>query len=407
MNIKVNSEIGKLKKVMVHRPGKEVERLYPEIFERLLFDDIMDLKVAQQEHDIFTDLLRKEGVEVYYVEKLVAEALDAKPNTREEFIRAFINEVIDNKIIAEAIYKFFDNHKDNLELVKAMIAGVKKSEIKVDPKGDFQTMVALDDEYPFYLDPIPNILFQRDPIASIFGGMNVHSMQKATRKREAHFYNYLFKHSEEFKDVEQHLPSCHDGSMEGGDVLVINKETIFVGVSERTDALASEKLAKLLMEKYDHFKRVVAIEIPKSHATMHLDTVLTQMDKNVFAIDMEMEALEYITYVIERSSDINKPKITKVNGKIKNLLEKYVTNNIKLVVVGGGEIVRAKREQWNDGANSITIAPGKVIAYSRNRTTLEELRKAGIEVIETASSELSRGRGGPRCMTMPLQREEI
>jgi arginine deiminase len=241
MKIQVNSEIGTLKKVLVHRPGKEVERLYPEIFERLLFDDIMDLNVAQEEHDIFMKILEDNGVEVLYVERLVAKCLDEYPKTKEVFIKNFISEAIESEIIAKAAYNYFNSYKDNLKLVNAMIAGIKKSEMKVNAKGDFEAMVALDDPYPFYLDPIPNILFQRDPIASIFDGMNIHNMRKETRKREAIFYNYLFKYSKEFKGTKSVLKSNHQGNMEGGDVLVINKETLFIGISERTTAKACEE----------------------------------------------------------------------------------------------------------------------------------------------------------------------
>lgn len=407
MKLKVYSEIGKLKKVLVHRPGKEVERIYPEIFERLLFDDIMHLDVAREEHDFFTDKLREEGIEVFYIEKLVAEVLDANPSQREKFVKAYLDAAnIGNKTLYEASKKHFLDIKNNLELVEATIAGLQKSDIDVKFTESLSDQVLAEDEYPFYIDPIPNILFQRDPIASIFDGMNLHNMSKVTRKREKVYYEFGLKMHKDFKSIKYHLSPDHEGTMEGGDILVISKETIFVGLSERTTPKAVESLAKVLFGKYNHLKRVIGIEIPKSHATMHLDTVLTQMDVDKFSVDAEMAIKKYVLFEITKGSK-DKVNVAKSEDMIINILKKYVHPDPKLVVVGGGQKVRAKREQWNDGANCLCIAPGKIVVYNRNKYTNELIRKAGVQTIEVLSSELSRGRGGPRCMSMPLEREEV
>ncbi|CAM9122557.1 arginine deiminase [Mycoplasma todarodis] len=403
MKIKVNSEIGKLKKVLVHRPGKEVERLYPEIYERLLFDGIMYTDVAQQEHDVFTSKLRENGVEVLYIEEQVAEALTLKPEAKEIFADRYVELAgIENEAVKVAVKKYLLSFKDNKKMVDASIAGIKKTEIQPDFKNKLSDHIEQHQEYPFYVDPIPNILFQRDPIASIFGGMSLHNMNRETRKREKLYYEIVFKFHPDFMDIDNHILPTSIGTMEGGDVLVISKETIFVGISERTTAKAAEELAEILFEKYDHLKRVIGIEIPHSHATMHLDTILTQMDKTLFSIDPDMYKENYTYYEITRDGlEVFK------NTHILNLLRKYVHPDTEVIQVGGGDIVRAKREQWNDGANCLAIAPGKIVVYERNVITNALVAEAGVEVIAVPSSELSLGRGGPRCMSMPLEREDI
>lgn len=406
MKINVNSEIGKLKKVLVHRPGKEVERLYPELFERLLFDDIMHLEVAQEEHDYFTDQLRREGVEVFYIEKLVADVLDQDPKLRDKFIEDFLKLAnIKHPAIYEAAQKFYVAIKNNLELVNATIAGLKKTEINPNFTNSLVDQLVKEDPYPFYIDPIPNILFQRDPIASIFNSMNLHNMYADTRKRERLYYQYGFYFHSQFKDLKYLMEPTDQGHMEGGDVLVISSTTIFVGISQRTTGEAVEILARKLFAQYPKLKQVIGIEIPKSHATMHLDTVLTQMDYDKFLVDFEMAKENYRFFHIQKTANNIKLNVRKQN--IKSILQEFVNKDVKVVIVGNSEEIRARREQWNDGANCLCIEPGKIVVYNRNVYTNELIRKNGVKIIEIKSSELSRGRGGPRCMTMPLEREEI
>ena len=403
MKINVNSEIGKLNKVLVHRPGKEVERIYPELFERLLFDGIMFLERAREEHDYFTNKLREEDIEVFYIEKLVGEILDKDPSLKEKFIDEFIVLAkIENIAVKNSVKEYFMNFSDNNEMVNATIAGVKKSEIKPNFDKSLSDLVEQTKEYPFYVDPIPNILFQRDPIASIFDGMNIHNMNKETRKRERLYYNFLLKYHPEFNEIKPLLQPEHKGSIEGGDILVMSKEMLFIGISERTTTKAVEELSKILFARYPKFKKIIGIEIPHSHATMHLDTILTQMDKHKFSIDADMYKEEYTYFEITREGTV-----PFYDSKIIDLLKKYISKDVELLVVGGGEVVRARREQWNDGANCLAIAPGKIVVYNRNQVTNELMKKAGVEVIEVWSSELSLGRGGPRCMTMPLDRDEV
>lgn len=402
MKINVKSEIGKLKRVLVHRPGKEVERLYPDVFADLLFDDIMDIKVAQAEHDAFTAILEREGVQVVYVEKEVATILKDK-KIKEKFIDEFIKESgVTIPAIIAVIKDFWGQISDELELVRAMIAGIKKTEVTPKFEKNLESYVAQHDDYPFYIDPIPNLLFQRDTMASALNGMNIHNMWAVTRQREQIFYRFLNEYHPEWKSIPVYYSEKDGrGSIEGGDILVMNEETLFVGISQRTMAVAVEDYAKKIFAKEPGLKQIVGIEIPKSRGSMHLDTILTQMDYDKFSIDADFASLSWDVYIITREG------IKVENVKIIDLLKKYVHKDASLVIVGGGDPVRAKREQWNDGANCLAIAPGVIVTYSRNYITNELMRKAGITVHEVPSSELSRGRGGPRCMSMPLDREDL
>ena len=402
MKINVNSEIGKLRKILVHRPGKEVERIYPEIFEKLLFDDIMYLEKAQEEHDAFTKVLRDQGIEVFYIEKILAEALDTSDEIRKKFIDKFLDQAnIDNETVFEACKKYFYSIKNNYELVMAAIAGVKKSEIDPKFKNTLEDHCKKEDEYPFYIDPILNVLFQRDAMISIFNHTKINNMFFETRKREAIFTQFAYKYHPSFKDIPILQDSNSKGTLEGGDVLVLNKETVFAGISQRTSAEGIQGMADRLFEEYPNFKNLIAIQIPKGRGTMHIDTILTQMDHEKFSVDVDTEKLNYEFFKITRE------KTTKHEGKIIDLLKEYISPNVELIPVAGGDPVAAKSEQWNDGANCLAIRPGTIVVYDRNTVTNKVLRKHGINVIEVPSSELSRGRGGPRCMSMPLDREEI
>ncbi|WP_127942524.1 MULTISPECIES: arginine deiminase [unclassified Mycoplasma] len=406
--IQVFSEIGRLRKVLVHRPGKEVERLYPEVFGPLLFDDVMDLNIAQAEHDDFTKKLRQEGVEVFYIEKLVAEVLDKDASLREVLVSQFLQQAeISDPSLIEAISQFWLKNKSNLELVKAMIAGVKKTEIQADFAASLAAQFLKNDPYPFYVDPIPNLLFQRDTLACVYQAVNINKMWAKTRRREAIFYYYLREYHPDWRDIPLLFDSKTDeGHIEGGDILVISPETLLVGVSQRTNGAGLESFARKVFGRFEKTQQIIGITIPKERASMHLDTVLTQMDHDKFSIDADMAQLEYQIYELTPAK-AGLIKIKIANMKIKSLLEKYLKRPIKFVIVGGGDPIRAKREQWNDGANCLTIRPGVVMTYARNWVTNAEMEKVGVKVIRVGSSELSRGRGGPRCMSMPLWRDLI
>lgn len=404
MNVNVYSEIGKLKTVLLHRPGKELENLTPDILERLLFDDIPYLKVAQEEHDAFAKTLRDNGVEVLYIKDMVVEALDNHPEVKNNFINSFIEESqITSKSVTQAVYTYLNslNHED---LVTKMIEGTRTNEVVLEKAKSIIDM--LEDEYPFYTDPMPNILFQRDPFSSIGDGVAINNMMTDARQRETLLSEYMFKYHPRFED--EVIPSYKKRTTryrsEGGDFLVLNKETLAIGISKRTDPRAIESLARKLFNNGTSFKTILAFNIPKTRAFMHLDTVFTQIDYGVFTIHPGIMKELTIFEVTKNGDDLT---VSKVVTTLEHILEKHLKRPITLIHCGGNDMITSGREQWNDGANTLAIAPGVVIVYERNHVTNEMLRKAGIKVLEIPSSELSRGRGGPRCMSMPLYREDI
>ena len=406
--IQVNSEIGKLKTVLLKRPGKELENLVPDHLSGLLFDDIPYLKVAQEEHDKFAQALQDEGVEVVYLEKLAAEAIADKA-VREQFIDDILAE--SKKTVLgheEEIKKFFSNLSDQ-ELIDKVMAGVRKEEIKLETTHLVEYM---DDRYPFYLDPMPNLYFTRDPQASVGRGMTINRMYWRARRRESLFITYILKHHPRFKDADVPVWLDRDSSfnIEGGDELVLSKETLAIGISERTSAQAIERLARnIFNDETTTFKRVVAIEIPNSRTFMHLDTVFTMIDYDKFTVHSVIfkEENNMNIFTIEYDEAKDDIKITHSSKLRETLAEVLGVDKIDFIPTGNGDVIDGAREQWNDGSNTLCIRPGVVVTYDRNYVSNQLLRDKGIKVIEITGSELVRGRGGPRCMSQPLFREDI
>lgn len=402
--IQVNNEIGVLKKVLLHRPGVEIENLTPDLLERLLFDDIPYLKIAQEEHDAFAKVLREEGAEVVYIEDLVTETLETSKELKEQFIYQFLKEAdVHAKALTEAAFKYLSKMATK-EMVDKMIGGIRTFEVEVTDEENLSDM--LHDDYPFITDPLPNLYFQRDPFASMGNGVTINKMHTVTRNRETIFADYVFKHHPEYKgQVDIFYNRDEEFSIEGGDELVLSKNTLAIGISERTSGDAIEKLAERLFFEYEtDFTTVLAFDIPKRRAFMHLDTVFTQIDYDKFTIHPEiMGTLD--VYELKKGDGV--VNVNKVETTLEAILSKYLNRDVKLIMCGDGDAIAAGREQWNDGANTLCIRPGVVVVYSRNWVTNDRLRSLGVKVIEIPSSELSRGRGGPRCMSMPLIREEL
>lgn len=400
------SEIKPLKKVLMHRPGDEFLNLTPNTLERLLFDDIPYLKIAQQEHDAYANALRAEGIEVVYIVDLAVEAIEAGGRTvRKKFLEQFISEAgVTSPKVAKHCFDFLNSIKDTRDMVKKCIAGVDISELK--KLGKVSGFYATRDTGKMILDPIPNILFQRDPMATIGHGATVHKMWSVTRTRESIFAEYVFKYHPFYDDVKLYYGRSEPYSIEGGDIQVLSDEVVAIGISQRTEPDAIADFAKkLFKDKTNKFKYVLAIDIPDERSFMHLDTVMTQVDVDKFAVqDAIMDISTIYEITAGRGGEI---EIMEIHQSLQKVLEKYLhLSKVELIKCGNGKRIDAEREQWSDGVNLLCIRPGVVLAYDRNFVTNETLRRHGIKVIEIPSSELSRGRGGSHCMTMALVREE-
>jgi arginine deiminase len=406
--IHVTSEIGELQTVLLKRPGKEVENLTPDYLQQLLFDDIPFLPIIQKEHDYFAQTLRNRGVEVLYLEKLAAEALVGK-KLREEFVDRILKEGHADVNVAHQTLKEYLLSFSNEELIQKIMGGVRKNEIEASKKAHLYEL--MEDHYPFYLDPMPNLYFTRDPAATIGDGLTINKMREPARRRESLFMEYIIKHHPRFANhnVPVWLDRDYKFPIEGGDELILNAETIAIGVSARTSAKAIERLAKNLFSRQNKIKKVVAIELPKCRAFMHLDTVFTMVDYDKFTIHPAIQGPKgnMNIYILEKGSDEETLKITHRTSLMDTLKEVLGLSELVLIPCGGGDVIASAREQWNDGSNTLAIAPGVVVTYDRNYVSNALLREHGIEVIEVLSSELSRGRGGPRCMSMPIVRKDI
>ncbi|PMR65072.1 arginine deiminase [Streptococcus intermedius] len=404
--IHVFSEIGKLKKVMLHRPGKELENLMPDHLERLLFDDIPFLEDAQKEHDAFADALREEGIEVLYLEKLTAESLTS-PEIRNEFIEEYLNEAnIRGAQTKVAIRDILHGIEDNLELVEKTMAGFQKAELPEIPEEAKGLTDLVESDYPFAIDPMPNLYFTRDPFATIGNAVSLNHMYSDTRNRETLYGKYIFKHHPVYGgNVELVYNREETTRIEGGDELVLSKDVLAVGISQRTDAASIEKLLVNIFKKNVGFKKVIAFEFANNRKFMHLDTVFTMVDYDKFTIHPEIEG-DLRVYSVTYENE--KLHITEEKGDLAELLAKNLgIDKVHLIRCGGGNTVAAAREQWNDGSNTLTIAPGVVVVYDRNVVTNKILEEYGLRLIKIRGSELVRGRGGPRCMSMPFEREEL
>lgn len=405
--IHVYSEIGKLKTVMLHRPGKELENLAPDILHRMLIDDIPYLKIAQEEHDAFAHVLRQQGIKVLYLEDLLAESL-----TDEKVRRAFLDQLMDESSIKkqDPLHQLLLNYLQELltkEMVKTVIAGIRKSAIHNSTPS--LADLAEDPDYPFYLDPMPNVYFTRDQQAAIGSGMTINRMTFRARRRESLFMETILKNHPDFKNatIPVWRDRYHHGRLEGGDELVLNNHVLAVGISQRTFATAITDLAHNLFG-HSRYDTILAIKIPHNHAMMHLDTVFTMINYDQFTVHpFILDKVGKIDIYILQPDDHNGVKITEKNDLVQVLKENLHLSELDLIPTGGGDPIAAPREQWNDGSNTLAIAPGEVVTYDRNYVSNDLLRKHGIIVHEIRSSELSRGRGGPRCMSCPLIREDL
>ena len=411
--INVKSEIAPLKKVLLHRPGNELLNLTPDTLGRLLFDDIPYLPDAVKEHEEFVSILRSNGIEVVFLEDLMTDVLNISGEIEDKFIRQFIYEAgIRTPKYKNLVFEYLKSFVNKKELVLKTMEGIKIGDISRKKREVEKSLVDLvSEESEFIADPLPNLYFTRDPFASVGNGVVLNKMYSVTRSRETIYAEYIFNYHPDFKDklyklYDRYLPY----HIEGGDVLNLNDHIIAVGISQRTEAAAIDELAKNIFRTPDcTVDTILAFNIPVSRAFMHLDTVFTQIDYDKFTYHPGiMETLQVFEItegdIPDSDEDLN---VKEVNGSLEEILEKYLGRKITLIPCAGGEKTSSEREQWNDGTNTLCIAPGVVVVYNRNNITNNILREHGIRVFEMSSAELSRGRGGPRCMSMPLIREDL
>ncbi len=337
---------------------------------------------------------------------LVAESI-VNQDVRDELIAELINDAGITTSRERDILTDYFRSLDTKAMIEKMMAGIRKTEIQqVEGKslGDF--LRNLNNDYPFILDPMPNLYFTRDPFASIGNGVSIHKMFTETRHRETLFAKFIFQYHPLYKDTQVWYDRNENFSLEGGDILILNQETIAVGISQRTHENAIEKFAQKILTEESHFKKILAINIPKQRTFMHLDTVFTMVDHDKFTIHPNIMR-DMDVFVIERGGD-RRIKITQETGSLEDILKHHLNlDKVTLIKCGSNNVIDSAREQWNDGSNTLAIAPGEVVVYSRNYVTNEILQENGIKTYVMPSSELSRGRGGPRCMSMPLIREDL
>ncbi len=402
--VNVKSEIRPLKKVLLHRPGKELLNLTPDTLEELLFDDIPFLPVAQAEHDAFAQTLRDNGVEVVYLEDLMAEVLEGNPELREQFLKQFIEEAgIRTERYQKIIFDYLnDNYTDSKELVLKTMEGINLTELNVERSNSLVDLVSEDSK--MVVAPMPNLYFTRDPFAMIGNGVSINHMYSVTRNRETIYGEYIFNYHPDFVGTSQYYSRYNAFSIEGGDILNINDKVLAIGISQRTQPDGIDTIAKNVFESDSTIETILAFDIPNSRAFMHLDTVFTQIDYDKFTVHPGiLGPLRVFAVTSDGNGGIS---VEEINDTLENILETYVGNPVELIPCAGGARIAAEREQWNDGSNPLCIAPRVIVVYQRNDVTNALLREKGLTVLEIPSAELSRGRGGPRCMSMPVWRED-
>jgi arginine deiminase len=406
MDYWVGSEVGRLEQVIVHRPGLEMARLTPSNKDSLLFDDVLWLQRAQDEHDALADLLRSRGAQVLYLHDLLAETV-AIPEAREYILER----VLDERVVGVHGVSALRGHTDqltDLELAGHLIAGITKRELLAlmdEPKSlDIRSM-GMDD---FVLNPLPNHLFTRDTSCWIYDGVSINSMAMPARKRETFSYEAIYRWHPSFACSPHRVWSegTAEGraTIEGGDVLVIGNGAVMVGMSERTTPMGVERLARRLFCA-GSAKEVIAVHMPQQRALMHLDTVMTMLDPETFVrfpgfgsrVTWVLRPSGYDDIVMER----HEPE------EFDAIVAQALGLPSVRILTPPQDALTAEREQWNDACNVLAIAPGVVVGYERNVATANYLRENGIEVLEVPGAELGRGRGGPRCMSCPTIRADI
>ncbi|MDD7804079.1 MAG: arginine deiminase [Endozoicomonas sp. (ex Botrylloides leachii)] len=402
----VGSEVGQLRKVMVHRPELSLKRLTPSNCKSLLFDDVLRIEQAGKEHDQFQKILAENGAEVYLLSKMLAETLRI-PEAKEWILSRQINKYRYGKDLAKEVRAYL-NAMDEETLSKHLTGGLTVSELDSSSKSMTLDMMGQTD---FIIEPTPNHLFTRDTSCWIYGGVSVNPMAKPARKRETVHLRAIYKFHPMFKDTDFRVyfgdkDHCFDHStLEGGDILVIGRGTVLIGMSERTTPQGIEQLASSLF-KTGQANKIIALQLPKARSSMHLDTVFTQMDIDCFSYYPDIMHSEMACWELTPGTD-EKIVFTRVKDGFSHAVARALDVPELRMIPTGGDIFEAQREQWNDANNVLAVRPGVVITYERNIHTIRNMEAAGIKVLTIPGEELGRGRGGARCMSCPMERDAI
>ena len=401
----VGSEVGHLRRVLLNRPERALTHLTPSNCHELLFDDVLAVEAAGEEHDKFAQTLKDQGVEVLLLHDLLVETL-VVDEAKQWLLNTQISDFRYGPTFARDLRHYL-SEMDNEHLATVLLGGLAYSELQIPSSSMLPSMHRPLD---FVIEPLPNHLFTRDTSCWVYGGVSLNPMMKPARQRETNHLRAIYRWHpvfagqdfiKYFGDEDLHYDNAN---IEGGDVLVIGKGAVLVGMSERTTPQGVENLAASLF-KHQQAKEVIAVELPKHRSCMHLDTVMTHMDIDTFSVYPEIMRKDLKTWRLSPKNE-DSMRVEQVTSYTKAIEQALGLDHLKIITTGGNNY-EAEREQWNDANNVLTVKPGVVIGYERNVYTNEKYDQAGIEVLTIPGNELGRGRGGARCMSCPIERDCI